>query len=66
MGGGDPSAGKATRRGPTAPRWRKADDAPGPPLKRNVTGRSGPAPAARYDTENISAAGFSLRRSTVQ
>ena len=38
--GSDPSGGNATRDGPTAPMCRYADDAPGPPLKTNVTGRS--------------------------
>jgi hypothetical protein len=41
-----------------------ADDAPGPPLKTNVTGRSQSLPAT-YETEKISAAGFSLVRSTI-
>ena len=45
--------------------WRYADAAPGPPLKTNVTGRS-PSPfAATYETEKISAAGFSFFRRTV-
>ena len=38
--GSVPSAGKSTRCGPTTPRCRNADDAPGPPLKTNITGRS--------------------------
>ncbi len=59
-----PSAGKSTRCGPTAPTWRYADDAPGPPLKTNVTGRSRSALVATYETEKISADGFSFLRST--
>lgn len=39
-GGAVPLSLKATRCGPSAPRWRYADDAPGPPLNTNVTGRS--------------------------
>ena len=63
--GGVPSAGNATRSGPTAPMCRNADDAPGPPLKTKVTGRSA-SPAATYETEKISAAGFSFLRRTIQ
>ena len=44
---------------------RKAEDAPGPPLKTNVTGRAPSPPPATYATEKISAAGFSFLRSTV-
>src|SRR5262245_52932031 len=63
--GSVPSAGKSTRCGPTAPMCRYADDAPGPPLKTNVTGRAlSPSPAT-YETEKISAAGFSFFLSTV-
>jgi hypothetical protein len=46
MLGSDPSSGKATRFGPTAPMWRYADDAPGPPLNTKVTGRSRSFPSA--------------------
>ncbi len=63
--GSEPSGGKSTRFGPTAPRCRYADDAPGPPLKTNVTGRSSPPSFATYETEKISAAGFSFLRSTI-
>ena len=40
-GGGSsvPSGANRTRRGPSAPTWRKAEAAPGPPLKTKVTGR---------------------------
>jgi hypothetical protein len=62
--GSVPSAGNATRSGPTAPMWRYADDAPGPPLKTNVTGRSR-SPSATYETEKISAAGLSFLRRTI-
>ena len=65
MVGSVPSGGKSTRFGPTAPMCRYADAAPGPPLKTNVTGRLSSPPAARYETEKISAAGFSFLRSTV-
>ena len=41
ISGSVPSAGKATRCGPTTPRCRYAEDAPGPPLKTNITGRAG-------------------------
>src|SRR5262245_62487114 len=58
-----PSAGNATRSGPTAPICRNADDAPGPPLNTNVTGRW-LWRFATYETEKISAAGFSFLRST--
>lgn len=44
--------------------WRYADEAPGPPLKTNVTGRSGPSEAT-FDTENTSVEGFSFFRSTI-
>ena len=64
MGGSVPSAGNATRCGPTAPTCRYADDAPGPPLKTNVTGRSWSPEPATYETEKISAAGLSFFRST--
>ena len=65
ISGNVPSGGHSTRCGPTAPRWRKAEDAPGPPLKTNVTGRSGSFQSATYEIEKISAAGFSfLRRTT--
>jgi hypothetical protein len=64
--GSVPSGGNATRCGPAAPRWRNADDAPGPPLKTNVTGRSASPPPATYETEKISAEGFSFLRSTSQ
>jgi hypothetical protein len=60
-----PSGGRSTRFGPTAPMCRKAEDAPGPPLKTNVTGRPPSPSAATYDTEKISAAGFSFLRRTV-
>ena len=66
-GGGSgsvPSGGNSTRIGPTAPRCRNADDAPGPPLKTNVTGRSSPPSFATYATEKISADGFSFLRRT--
>ena len=63
--GSAPSAGKSTRRGPTAPMWRYADDAPGPPLKTNVTGLPASLSVATYATEKISAAGFSFLRSTI-
>ena len=43
---------------------RYADDAPGPPLKTKVTGRS-PSRCAMYETEKISAAGFSFLRRTI-
>ena len=66
ISGSEPSAGNATRCGPTAPRCRNADDAPGPPLKTNITGRSASPPSATYETEKISAAGFSFLRSTSQ
>ena len=62
--GSEPSAGKSTRCGPTAPMCRKADDAPGPPLKTNMTGRSASPSLATYETEKISAAGFSFLRRT--
>src|SRR5947209_6633467 len=62
----DSSAGKSTLRGPTAPRCRYADDAPGPPLKTNVTGRSASPSFATYDTEKISADGLSFLRRTIQ
>src|SRR5574338_21319 len=64
ISGSEPSEGNATRFGPTAPMCRKAEDAPGPPLKTNMTGRSAPPPSATYETEKISAAGFSFFRST--
>ncbi|MGY3468329.1 hypothetical protein ACVW0I_005200 [Bradyrhizobium sp. LM6.11] len=32
-----PSSG--SRHGPAAPNWSHAEDAPGPPLNRNITGR---------------------------
>src|SRR5436305_9348118 len=64
IGGSVPSAGKSTLCGPTAPTCRYADDAPGPPLKTNVTGRSRSALSATYATEKISADGFSFLRST--
>ena len=54
--GSVPSAGNATRCGPTAPMCRYADEAPGPPLKTNVTGRSRSRCRATYETEKISAA----------
>src|SRR5438045_3740383 len=57
--GSVPSAGKSTRCGPTAPIWRYADDAPGPPLKTNETGRVVSPPSATYETEKSSADGFS-------
>src|SRR5574340_416788 len=57
ISGSDPSAGNATRLGPTAPMCRNAEAAPGPPLKPKRTGRSSPAPSATYETEKISAAG---------
>ena len=44
--GSVPSAGKSTRCGPTAPMCRNADDAPGPPLKTNATGRLWSPPSA--------------------
>src|SRR5215211_3716442 len=59
-----PSGGKSTRCGPTAPTCRYADDAPGPPLKTNVTGRSRSVLSATYETEKISADGFSFLRRT--
>jgi len=62
--GSVPSAGNATRSGPTAPMCRYADDAPGPPLKTKVTGRSS-SRSATYETEKISAAGFSFLRRTI-
>ncbi len=65
ISGRDPSAGNATRLGPTAPRWRYADDAPGPPLNTNVNGR-GSSVSATYATEKISAAGLSFLRRTNQ
>ncbi len=46
MPGSVPSAGKATRCGPTAPMCRYADEAPGPPLKTNATGRLWSSPSA--------------------
>src|SRR5579884_70043 len=64
ISGSDPSAGNATRFGPTAPMCRYADDAPGPPLKTNVTGRSPSCSRVTYETEKISADGFSFFRST--
>ena len=63
--GSVPSEGKSTRCGPTAPMCRYAEDAPGPPLKTNVTGRALSPPSATYETEKISAAGFSFLRRTV-
>src|SRR5579862_8075498 len=45
-GGSVPSAGKSTRCGPIAPMWRYADEAPGPPLKTNDTGRDLSPPSA--------------------
>src|SRR3954469_7163333 len=63
--GSVPSLGTATRGGPTAPMCRKAEDAPGPPLKTNVTGRSRSALSATYATEKSSADGFSFLRRTV-
>src|SRR5690348_6177933 len=62
--GNVPSAGKETRWGPTAPMCRYAEDAPGPPLKTNATGLLGSLPSATYETEKISAAGFSFFRRT--
>ena len=62
--GSVPSDGKATRCGPTAPMCRYADDAPGPPLKTNATGRFRSPPSATYETEKISADGFSFLRRT--
>ena len=62
--GSVPSGGSATRCGPTTPRWRNADDAPGPPLKTNITGRWSSPASATYETEKISADGFSFFRST--
>ena len=40
---GMPCPSKPTRRGPSAPTWRYAEEAPGPPLNTKVTGRAGPA-----------------------
>ena len=62
--GSVPSGGNATRRGPAAPMCRYADEAPGPPLKTNVTGRASSV-CATYATEKISAVGFSFLRSSV-
>ena len=62
--GSVPSAGKETRCGPTAPMWRYAEDAPGPSLKTNATGRLRSSPCATYETEKISAEGFSFLRRT--
>jgi hypothetical protein len=62
--GSVPLTGKATRCGPTAPMWRYADDAPGPPLNTNATGRFWSPPLATYETEKISAEGFSSLRRT--
>jgi hypothetical protein len=62
--GSDPSGGNPTRDGPAAPMCRYADDAPGPPLKMNVTGRS-PSTWAMYETAKISAAGRSSLRRTI-
>ena len=62
--GSVPSAGKSTRCGPTAPMCRNADEAPGPPLKTNATGRVRSPPSATYETEKISAEGFSFLRRT--
>ncbi len=62
--GSAPLAGNATRCGPTTPMCRNADDAPGPPLKTNVTGRSSSL-RATYETEKISADGFSFLRRTI-
>ena len=42
-----------------------AEAAPGPPLNTKVTGRS-TSLSAMYETEKISAAGFSFLRRTVQ
>src|SRR3954468_21782948 len=64
IGGSVPSAGKSTRWGPTAPTCKYADDAPGPPLNTNVTGRSRARLSATYETEKISADGFSFLRRT--
>jgi hypothetical protein len=64
IGGSVPSAGKSTRCGPTAPTCRYADDAPGPPLNTNVTGRPRSLLSATYETEKISADGFSFFRRT--
>jgi hypothetical protein len=63
--GSVPSGGKSTRCGPTAPMCRYAEDAPGPPLKTNMTGRVASPSVATYETEKISAAGFSFFRRTV-
>src|SRR3954454_15928553 len=62
--GSVPSDGTATRCGPTAPMCRYADDAPGPPLKTNATGRLRSPPSATYETLKISAEGFSFLRRT--
>ena len=43
--GASPCAPNWTRLGPIAPRLRKAEAAPGPPLKAKVTGRDAPRPA---------------------
>ena len=43
---------------------RYADEAPGPPLKTNATGRVLSPPSATYETEKISAEGFSFLRRT--
>ena len=65
ISGSVPSGGNAIRCGPTAPMCRYAEDAPGPPLKTKVTGRSWSAASETYETEKISADGFSFLRSTI-
>ena len=65
IAGNVPSDGKSTRCGPTAPMCRYAEEAPGPPLKTKVTGRPPSSPPATYETEKISAAGFSFLRRTL-
>ena len=53
-----PSSLMTTRFGPSAPRLRKTDAAPGPPLNAKQTGRvSGSASFSRYAMVKIAASG---------
>src|SRR4051812_37599991 len=64
IGGSVPSGGKSRRWGPTPQPCSYADVARGPPLNTNVTGRSRSPLSATYETEKISADGFSFFRRT--
>ncbi len=55
-GGAGCASGVSTRIGPKEPMWSQRLAEPGPPLKRNVTGRCfGSAPSAVYATEKTRA-----------